>query len=313
MTNTKRQDVHSPSNFIPEHYRALAVLDLYAGTERDDVSKLAISTQAPGSWQQHVEQTRSDVAVFQKVAIGDHPELHRCSICGARIRYAVIWSYEPKGESLGIITSGLDCAESVDAARASELRDKVGALKEFVSGVRRMVREAEQAHLEMPVRSAADQEEDVWIARDPSHADVAAFLDEHARAHVDMPTDECILCSFAYQLAEKGHLTERQVTVARDRAERAQPLLPPEGEGIEVIGTVRSVKAHASGSMHALVDVPERRRGLRLVAAHRVWLPVRRNLPRGTRIRFVANLSASRNDPHFLIASDVSGQAVVGD
>ena len=88
--------------------------------------------------------------------------------------------------------------------------------------------------------------------------------------------------------------------------------MPAEGEGREVVGTVRSVKAHASGSMHALIDVPAALRGLRKVAAYRVWLPVRKSLERGTRVRFVATLSASKADPTFLIASDVAGQAILG-
>lgn len=64
--------------------------------------------------------------------------------------------------------------------------------------------------------------------------------------------------------------------------------------------------------MHALVDVAGATQGLRTVAAYRVWLPISRRLERGTRVRFVATLSASKSDPTFLIASDVAGQAILG-
>lgn len=311
MTNTKRTDCHSPSQFVPEHYRYLDVLDLYAGTEKDDVSRLAVHTNIPGSWTAHVDETARKVASFREQAIGDRPAMNQCSICGHHIRYAVIWSFEPDGERVGLITSGLDCAENVDAANLSDLRDKVGALQEFVAGVRKSVRDAEQAHAEMPVRTAADEEEDSWIAQDPSHAELAGFLNSHAQMHVDLP-EECVLCSFALQLAQKGRLSEKQVSWAMDLAARAEPILPPEGEGIEVVGWVRSVKVHqTTGSMHALIDVPERRSGLRKVQAHRVWLPVKKALPRSTQVRFVANLSASRQDPTFLVASNVSGQSIL--
>lgn len=310
MTNTKRRDEHSPTNFVPENYRYVNVLDLYAGTEKDDVSALAVNTNAPTVWTRHVEQTREAAMSFENNLIGEHPRLSQCSICGHHIRYAVVWAYEPEGEFHGFITSGLDCAENVDAARASELRDKVGALREFVAGMRRSVRDAEQAHREAPTRSAADEEADTWIGMGRDHADIAAFLNEHAVAHTDMPSDDCILCSFALQLEEKGRLSERQAQVARDIAERAEPLLPPEGEGIEVVGVVRATRKVTLGRV--TIDVPERRRGMRRVMPYRVWLPVRRQLPPGTKVRFVATLHASRNDPKFMIATDVTGQAILG-
>lgn len=308
MTNTmKRSDPHSPSQFVPGHYRYVTVLDLYAGGSKDDVAALAVDTTVPWAWRNHVQETTRKIEAFKVRTIGDRPALSQCSICGHHIRYAVVWEYAPEGTVLGLVTSGLDCAENVDAANVSELRDKVGALQQFVAGQRKAVRDAEQAHREAPVRTAASEEEDSWIAADPSHGEVAAFLDSHARMHEDMPED-CPLCSMAMQLSERGRLSVKQVAYARDLASRSAAL-PPEGDGIEVIGTVRATRKEHSG--HVAVDVPEGRDGLRRVRPFRVWLPVRRPVPPGTTVRFVATLHASRSDASFLIASNVTGQAIL--
>lgn len=295
MTNTtKRNDEHCPTNFVPEHYSFLEVLDLYAGTDKDDVAKLVVDTRVPREWALAAELVEHARKNYQALAIGERPSLAQCSICGHHIRYATVWEYRPEGSSQGIVTFGVDCAEKVGALGLTDLKDKVGAIVEFSRRMREMVRNAEAAHREAAPPSVP--------------VEVADFLNDHARRHVDMPTDDCILCSFAFQLEEKGRLSERQVEVARDRAARAEALDPPVGEGITVVGRVRSCNRE---KRHALVDVGEQRVGLRRIAAHRVWLPVSRPVAPGTRVRFVAKLTASRDDPTFLIARDVSGQAIL--
>jgi hypothetical protein len=295
MTNTTRTDEHSPKRFVPAHYRLLDVIDLRAGTDRDDVRALAEHTSAPHAWQEHATRSIHDRANYQELAIGERSSLAQCSICGHHIRYAVVWSYEPEGVSLGIITSGLDCAESVEATNLTELREKVGALQEFAARMRKLVRDAEAAHAEAHSQDVP--------------ADVQAFLDDHARRHVDMPED-CPACSMAVQFAERGSLTPRQVSYAQDIAARAGAVDPETGEGIEVVGLVRSVKPRGS-QLFMLVDVEGRRVGLRKIAPHRVYLKVRKEVRPGTKVRFVARLEASHSDSRFLIAHDVTGQAVV--
>lgn len=299
MTNTKaatkRQDPHCPTNFVPEHYSFLEVIDLYAGTDRDDVRALAVHTSAPHAWERAATAAIHARANYQALAIGERPSLAQCSICGHHIRYATVWEYRPEGTSLGIVTFGVDCAEKVGALNLTDLKDKVGAIQEFAARMRALVRDAEAAHRE--------------AAPPAVPADVVAFLEDHARRHADMPAD-CPACSMAMQLAERGSLTPRQVSYAQDIAARADAIDPEVGEGIEVVGTVRSVKPRGD-KLFMLVDVEGRKVGLRKVAPHRVYLKVSKEVRPGTKVRFVARLEASRNDPRFLIAHDVTGQALV--
>lgn len=301
MTNTKaatkRQDPHCPTNFVPEHYSFLEVIDLYAGTDRDDVRALAVHTSAPHAWERAATAAIHARANYQALAIGERPSLAQCSICGHHIRYATVWEYRPEGTSLGIVTFGVDCAEKVGALNLTDLKDKVGAIQEFAARMRALVRDAEAAHRE--------------AAPPAVPADVVAFLEDHARRHADMPAD-CLLCSFAEQLEEKGRLSDRQVEIARDRAAKAEALDPETGEGVTVVGTIISVKpTQGKNPLMALVGVDERRVGPRRFKAHRVYFPVSKVLPRGTRVRFVADLTAASSDPTFLIGRNPRGQALV--
>lgn len=300
MTNTKaatkRQDPHCPTNFVPEHYSFLEVIDLYAGTDRDDVRALAVHTSAPHAWERAATAAIHARANYQALAIGERPSLAQCSICGHHIRYAVVAEYRPEDSSEGIVTFGVDCAEKVEMLNLTDLKAKVGAIMEFSARMRAAVRDAEAAH-----REAAPPAVPV---------DVVAFLEDHARRHADMPED-CLLCSFALQLDEKGRLSTRQIEIARERAARAEAVDPETGPGVTVVGSIISVKPTGDAKLFALVGVDERRVGPRRVRAHRVYFPVTKVLPRGTRVRFVADLTASSSDPTFLIGRNPREQSLV--
>jgi hypothetical protein len=136
---TQRVDEHRVGVLVPEHYVFLDVLDLYAGGGKDDVAALVTRASVPRAWVSFADRQKAKAAQYARRVVGDRPSLSQCSICGAHIRYAVVWSWRPDGAGeVGIITTGVDCAASMGAAKLSEVAARAGALREFVAGLFRL-------------------------------------------------------------------------------------------------------------------------------------------------------------------------------
>lgn len=318
MGTSVRTDEHREGVLVPAHYKFVDVLDLYAGTSKDDVTSIVSTAKVPLRWAMHAQRQREKVRRYQSQAVGERCSLGQCNICGAHIRYAVVWAYSPVGDfqhSNGYITTGTDCAASVNAALESEIARRAGALKEFVAGMRRSAREAEKAAQaasppsEAAVRwSAVDRVRQAWIQRSRDHYRVAHYLHAVSTSHAERGcSGKCFHCDVTAQLVETGTLSDRQVAAIMRSVptwERTGNLPDPQiliPSGVTVVtGTLVSAK---HGRM------------LIQCAGYRVWtVPPEglRSVRTGTQVRFVAYLTASERDAKFLIASDVRDGEVVG-
>lgn len=308
MATSVRTDEHRVGELVPAHYRFLEVLDLYAGTAKDDVVAIQDLAGVPGPWISFVDKQKTLISRYQNLAVGDRPSLSQCNICGAHIRYAVVWSYRPNGVSVGIITTGLDCASSVDAAKMSEIAEKHGALKEFVAGMRRAARDAEDRARAVP-REAQNRCEDVdrrrrvWLAESEDHRIASNYLHAVVTRHVAelcAGPAECFYCSVAQDLVEKVSLSKGQVTaVLRGRRGVMPPAIVvlPEAGPADVTGTVRSLKPRGDHLM-MLVQCD----------GYRVWsvvpISVHGSIQEGRIVKFHAVLKETK-DPKFFICSDL--------
>lgn len=310
---TQRVDEHRVGVLVPEHYKFLDVIDLYAGAEKDDVAALVSQSQVPARWVGFAQRQLYKVRKYQRHAIGDRPALSQCNICGAHIRYAVVWSYRPVTSDIehGIITTGVDCAESMGSAQISEIAAQAGALKEFVAGMRRVAREAEVAAARDASTAAAnrwsavDRTRRAWLDASPRHRRASDFLyrtvQDHVAAGCVGPTG-CFYCSVAEDIVTLGKLSDRQVTAVLKSYGNSTPapVLPIPYGITTVTGKLVSAK---SGRMLIQCN------------GYRVWtIPPEglRNAQTGSEVRFTANLEPSTKDPKFLIAHDVRDGEVVG-
>lgn len=309
MATATRTDVHREGVLVPADYRFVDVLDLYAGTNKDDVAAKVSAAEVPTAWTHFVTKMVSRVKRYRKHAIGDRPSLAQCNICGAHIRYAVVWSYFPEGVFEGFITTGLDCAESMGSAQLSEVAEKAGALKEFVAGCRRAAKEAEAAAKSVPSEAATRwaaiaEKRRLWIVASVEHRLVANYLHRLSTDHADAHCDNCFFCDVTRQLVEEGFLSERQVGAvlkaeerhARSGVDPAPKVAIPSGVAT-VSGEVASVKDRSGLKM--LIKCP----------GYRVWAPVpaelRDEVRPGQSIQLTAELSPSATDSTFLFGSDL--------
>jgi hypothetical protein len=305
---TQRVDEHRVGVLVPEHYVFLDVLDLYAGGGKDDVAALVTRASVPRAWVSFADRQKAKAAQYARRVVGDRPSLSQCSICGAHIRYAVVWSWRPDGAGeVGIITTGVDCAASMGAAKLSEVAARAGALREFVAGMRKKARAAEEA---VPAEAAErwtkiDQTRREWLAASPQNRRVSGFLYRTVQEHVTagcVGPEKCFYCSLAEDLVTRGTLTERQVSAVMRVVSGPipAPYLPiPSGVTV-VMGKIMSLKA-----------------GKMLVQGNgfRVWTlpPVElRSAATGSEVRFVADLESSAKDERFLIGRDARDGEVVG-
>lgn len=300
---SSRSDVHRVGELVPANYKFVDILDLYAGTSKDDVAALVSDSVVPRRWTAFVERQQGKIKVYWRDAVGDRPSLSQCSICGAHIRYAVVWSYCPDGKFEGCITTGTDCAESMGSAQISEVAEKAGALKEFVAGMRRSVRADAERATAAAVEEATERWSDVdrirraWINERPLHRRVSDYLYEtvtrHVRAGCDGPSS-CFYCSLAEDLVTRGRLTERQTASMSRQLPLPYPRIAiPSGPGKRVIGRIVSQK---SGRMLVKCD------------DFRVWMvpPVDfRRVATGSLIQFTADLTPSERDKTFVLAANV--------
>jgi hypothetical protein len=309
MTTAARTDVHREGVLVPAHYKFVDVLDLYAGTNKDDVVAKVTNASVPSAWTAFVAKMQTKVNRYRKHAIGDRPSLAQCNICGAHIRYAVVWSYFPEGVFQGFITTGLDCAESMGSAQISDVAEKAGALKEFVAGMRRKAADAEKSAQGVPAEaasrwSAIAERRRAWIVESDAHHRVAHFLYKVSTDHAEAGCEECFHCSVARQLVEEGTLSERQVEVVLRSAARADTagVYPapkhtiPSGRTI-VRGKVLSFKGSKM---------------LTQCTGYRVWSAAAPSAEVGSSIEFVADLEPSLRDATFLIAHDMHDVEVAG-
>lgn len=309
MATATRTDVHREGVLVPSHYKFVDVLDLYAGTNKDDVVAKVTNASVPTQWTAFITKMAAKVNRYRKHAIGDRPSLAQCSICGAHIRYAVVWSYFPDAQFRGFITTGLDCAESMGSAQISDVAEKAGALKEFVAGMRRKAADAEKAAQVVPAEaasrwSAIAAKRRAWILESDAHHRVAHFLYKVSTDHAEAGCEECFCCSLARQLVEEGTLSPRQVEAALRSAARADTagIYPapkhtiPSGRTV-VRGEVLSFK----GS-----------RMLTQCRGYRVWGSSIPGAVVGSSVEFVADLEPSSRDASFLIAHDVHDYEVAG-
>lgn len=306
--SAQRADEHRVGVLVPEHYKFLDVLDLYAGEAKDDVVSLVTRAQVPGEWVSFADRQRVKAARFRRRAVGDRPSLSQCSICGAHIRYAVVWSWRPDGAGeVGIITTGVDCAASMGSAQLSEVSAVAGALREFVAGMRRKARAAEEA---VPAEAATrwakiDQTRRDWLASDVEHRRVSGFLYKTVQDHVAkgcVGPSKCFYCSLGEDLVTRGTLSERQVAAVMRQVNGPIPapyLFIPSGVST-VTGKIVSLK---SGKMLVQCN------------GFRVWTlpPVElRSAPTGSEVRFTVDLEPSAKDDRFLIGRDAQEGVVLG-
>jgi hypothetical protein len=207
---TQRTDGHQPSAFDPSRYQYLECLDtqpvrpwtphevavyFWGRSAEAQAAKLAELNAEVAAANQH----RLDIAARIR---GDHPSISQCSVCGARYRYAVVWTHTPDGT---LITTGEECAASIDATAASQVGERVGVLRDAAQ----RLREREQAF----ERRAA------WLAADPRNDEAADYITSPRTER------DGFLDSLADQWMRKGELSPRQVDAAlasRDRmAKRA--------------------------------------------------------------------------------------------
>jgi hypothetical protein len=302
MATALRSDVHREGSLVPAHYRFEDILDLYAGTNKDDVVAKVSAASVPSRWAAFVARMRAKVRQYRRNTIGDRPSLAQCSICGAHIRYAVVWSYQPEGKFEGYITTGTDCAESMGSAQASEIAEKAGALREFVAGMRRAAKEAEVAAQGVPAEAAARwsaiaEKRRAWITESTEHRLVANYLHRLSKDHAEAGCDNCFYCSVTQQLVEEGWLSDKQVASvlkAEDRYHRTaldpEPKITVPSGQTTVRGEVVSVKGQKM---------------LTQARGYRVWGAFINGSYPGASVQFVANVEPSLKDPTFLIAHDV--------
>jgi hypothetical protein len=317
MATSVRTDEHREGVLVPANYRFCEVLDLYAGGPKDDVIALAKQAAVPPRWLRFVERQRARVAGYQARSVGERSRLSQCNICGAHIRYAVVWAYhpEPGGHFAGYITTGTDCASSVNAALESEIASQAGALREFVAGMRKQARKAAASHTEPAVPaeaatrwSAVDRRRQAWVRASEANRRVAHFLHAVSGYHADMGcTGKCFFCDVTADLVETGSLSERQV----DAVLRSVPAWETHGRIPEPQFEVPSGVTTITGTLTSAKN------GHMLIKCkgYRVWtIPPEglRAAQSGSQVRFTAHVEPSTKDPKFLIARDVRDGEVVG-
>lgn len=325
MSADVRTDVHRVGSLVPAHYSFVEVLDLYAGSAKDDVVTLVSVARVPHGWTSFAQDQQRRIRGYGHRVIGDRPNLSQCSICGAHIRYAVVWEYRPSDRCVGVITTGLDCAASMGSAQLSEINDQVGALKEFVAGMRRSARSAEAAAVEAANRvavsrySAADARRALWLQESPDNRAASDFLRVVVTNHVTDAVSECMCfcCDIAQSLVERGTLSSAQVEAVLMNARRSDQSgnLPaprysiPTGN-VSVVGSVVSIKPRGHGT-DGSQGVLVRAKGFR------VWfvLPAMRALAlsRDAKIRFQCKAAPSSSDVTFLIASEIGDIEILED
>jgi hypothetical protein len=309
MTTATRTDVHREGVLVPSNYKFVDVLDLYAGTNKDDVASKVTNASVPSAWTAFVSKMAAKTNRYRKHAIGDRPSLAQCSICGAHIRYAVVWAYYLDGAFQGFITTGLDCAASMGSAQISDVAEEAGALKEFVAGMRRKAAEAEKAAQGVPAEAvsrwtAIAARRKAWILESYAHHCVAHFLYKVSTDHAEAGCEECFHCSVARQLVEEGTLSERQVEAVLRSAARA------ESSGVYPAPkyTIPSGRTIVRGKVLSF-------KGAKMLVqcnGYRVWGASVPCAQVGSSVEFVADLEPSSRDATFLIAHDMHDAEVAG-
>jgi len=232
-------------------------------------------------WAEAVRATREYEARLR--ALVRPNSLHKCTHCGAAIRYFNIWRHVPTGEH---IVTGNDCAEErmiLDsrAALAASLVQKAAASR------------AAAAKLSADAHRWIAEHEDLWTRMLAARGD--SFVGQMVEA-----------------VAKYGSLTDRQLAALVEKVlpriagwmepgavcELREKVPAPEGT-LTVRGEVRTVRVQDGdygAQVKMLVDC----------GAYRVWSTVPASLPDdlvGKTVEFVATLKRSERDVDFAFAS----------
>lgn len=300
--------------FVPAHYAFVDALDLDEGGSDMEALAAALSDQASAEYRAYREAQRAKRRSYRDGQVGEHPTLGQCSVCGAHLRYAVVWAYQPGGEFQGYVTSGEDCAGNIDAAQASAIVDTVGALRDFVAVARKRLTEIHR------VESARDE----FLAASSANRTAVGF------AHwfvAEGPDDFEFVSDVFTKYVQSGGLSDRQVAALNKirarhyereterAAEASLPVAPCPAGTVTITGEVLSVKAQFNrfspyGETVLKMTVRDDR-------GFRVWGTVPRSLEtrsvwnaegrlvdvegvdRGDRVSFVASVAPSDDDETF--------------
>ena len=308
MTSAERTDVHAPNRIRPEDYAFVGSFvnhpptDL-AGDEIDVETPLwPVPGLEPMTFEEALSNERSPDRAYS--------ELDRCDHCGQRVNYAAVYRHTPTEQ---FVVLGHRCADSImgyegrRALEASRQRDLLAASrKDAAEEAERKERLAEAKRLYPDAYQVLDGYDGsngfilnvaakLAETSNLTEAQAGKVVEAHERDHREREERQRRREAGEDQPvpgnpgeAAKGATVEGLVVKAQEREDPyAKGGAGRWGRPYKVAITVRDdrgfvVWGHAPEVLHAL-DTPEGRR----------------DIEKGDRVRFVANLEAKKSDPYF--------------
>ena len=214
---------------------------------------------------------------------GFTPFEQKCQHCGQWIKYICVYRHIENGELLAV---GETCAEN----RLSLTVDQFDKKREKM---RKKMIDSRHKHAETKAR---------WFAEDESRHELIAFLERDdiypnaffASLHGYFKSNGCL--SEGQEEALRKSIA-RQIKWERERdAENANATDCPTGNGIEMIGTVASIKCHETQWGYSYKMLVKVDKGFKVFGSIPSAID---EVEKGDKVSFIANVKQSRDDTTF--------------
>lgn len=304
MANTQRTDAHRPSAINPEDYTFIA-FDYIGGSDLGAIMSVKLQRDILRNF---MEKTGATYA--------KHFNSGSCHICGAGAVYLCKWHHVPSNQ---IVTTGEDCARKLDMSYGNMnlFRRNIADAREAQAGKRKAIAILSDLNLM--------ETWEMYTAEYPKHADGCPWLlreqvegcecncgaRELERAFEQFP--ERTIRDIVGKLVKYGNISENQITfvrkliqqildrpmvLAQRQAEKDAAGPVPTGR-VEMTGEVVGSKVVEVQAYSRYSPTEVTKLIIRLENGSKVYGNCFAGLKKGDKVRFVASVEASKDDPKF--------------